>query len=478
MSDRPPSRPSSSARSSLARSRPHQPDAAAKNGSGGIRPLQNLLSLKEELFLQALEEVRREHDGFELRAGLKGIQLLDWADSTLHLEVPHEFSRRLFDRSVRPCLEASLKVLTGTVIRLRLHVKNAANPPVPRRVRAYRTGRADLSDFIQDPANRRAYGLVMEYTNGKPLFDPFLVCGPSRCGKTHLLRGLFETLRAGENEPGSVIYMTAPVFSRAFRATRYRRRLDSFKLEMDAPRILILDDLHRIATMPATQREVAQLLERRQMRAHLTLFGSREHPDRIQGFDAALRSRLLGGMVVPMRSLSPERLARHLETRLKRRGVRLDRSVIERAVHLSEGNPITAETIILNALAVARNQRRPLTAASIAPPRFPPGMEGPDGRRIDGITDRIAAFFGVSAADLRSPRKVRRALAPRRLLALALRQGFALTSAEIGRYLGGRSVSTVTVLLRQAKALLEEDPSLREMFQHCLNEANHGPGGE
>jgi chromosomal replication initiation ATPase DnaA len=477
MSDRPPARASSSAPSSLAPSRPDQPEAAG-NGSGGIRPQQSLLSLKEELFLQALEEVRREHDGVELRAGLKGIQLLDWADSTLHLEVPHEFSRRLFDHSVRPFLEASLKTLTGTVIRLRLHVKNAASHPAPKRVRRYRTGRADLSDFIQDPANRRAYGLVMEYTTGKPLFDPFLVCGPSRCGKTHLLRGLFEKLRAREDDPGSVIYMTAPAFSRAFRATRYRRRLESFKLEMDAPRILILDDLHRIATMPATQRAVVQLLERRQMRAHLTLFGSREPPDGIHGLDASLRTRLQGGMLATMRRLSPESLARHLKSRLKRRGVRLDQSVIERAVHLSEGNPITAETLILDAVAVARNQRRPLTTASIAPPCLPTGADGPDWRRIAGITDRIAAFFGVSTADLRSPRKVRRALAPRRLLALALRQGFALTSAEIGRYLGGRSVSTVTVLLRQGKALIEEDPSLREMFQHCLNEADHEPGRE
>jgi len=478
MSDHPLSRSSSSAPTSPACSSPRRHESTADGERGAGRPRQSLLSLKEELFLQALEAVCREHDGVELRAGLKGIQLLDWADSTLHLEVPYEFSLRLFDRAVRPWLEASLKALTGTVIRLRLHVKNVPDQPARKRVRGFRTRRADLNDFIQDQSNRMAFRLVMQYTTGKPLFDPFTVCGPPQCGKTHLLRGLFEILRGREDDSGSVIYMTAPLFSRAFRATRYRRRLESFCSEMDAPRILILDDLHRLSTMPATQRAVAGLLERRQMRAHLTLFGSREPPDGIHGLDAGLRTRLLGGMVVSMQLLKPDSLARHLEIRLRRRGVRLDRSVIERAVELSENHPITAETVVLDALAEARSQRRPLTADAIAPPRVLPSPEGPDWRRIAGITDRIAAYFGVSAADLRSPRKVRRALAPRRLLALALRQGFALTSAEIGRYLGGRSVSTVTVLLRQGKALLEEDPSLRETFLHYLDDSDHEAGQE
>ena len=330
----------------------------------------------------------------------------------------------------------------------------------------------DLNDFILDEGNRMAHRLLMHYRDGSPLFDPLVIHGPARCGKTHLLRG-FLALMKHQAGPGAVVYLTASMFSRAYRATLYRRRLDSFRAEMDEPRVLLLDDSQDLDTMPGTQREIVRLLDRRQARGFRTVVAGREPPASHTGLEDALRSRLSGGVVVPVKVLDSGSVASHLKTRLLKRGVRVDRSVLDRAVVLADGHPITAETLVLDALAEARQMHRPLTAADMEPPVAGNGFPGsPEDRsgQMDRLTGQVAGYFGVSASDLRSPRKVRRALMPRRVLALILRRGLALTSAEIGRYLGGRSISTVTVLLRQGKALAVEDDGLRAMVEHWLLE--------
>ncbi len=436
-------------------------------GSKGEPPRQHRYSLKEELFIRALDQVRRSHPGVEVSAGLKGVKLLDWADSTLHLEVPHEFSRTLFEKTVRPLLESALASMTGTDIRLRLHVAQASPFSGRRRIRSFRTRRANLADFLQDDGNRMVYRLVMDYRNARPLFDPLVIHGASQCGKTHLLRGFLALIRAEEGA-GAVKYMAAPVFGRAYRATLYRRRIESFREEMNAPRILVLDEMHALESLPGAQAEIARLLERRQVLGQSTILASHHPPDGIEGLIPALASRLLGGMVVRLPRLRPETLMAYLKSRLLKRGVRLDPGILERAVNLGEGHPNTAESILLNAVASAREARRPVTLDGVLPLQPPGPDSGPDWNRIVRLTARIAGYFGVTVADLQSPRKVRRALVPRRLLALALRREFALTSSEIGRYLGGRSLSTVTVMLRQARALLEEDASVQELFSHLL----------
>lgn len=439
-------------------------------------PRPHRYSLKEELFIRALDQVRLSHPGVEVSAGLKGVKLLDWADSTLHLEVPHEFSRTLFEKAVRPLLESALASLTGTDIRLRLHLAQAGPFPERRRIRSFRTRRANLADFLQDDGNRMVYRLVMDYRKARPLFDPLVIHGVSQCGKTHLLRGFLALMKA-EVGAGSVKYMTAPVFGRAYRATLYRRRVESFREEMNSPRILVLDEMHGLESLPGAQAEMARLLERRQILGHSTILASRQPPDRIEGLIPALATRLHGGMVVRLHRLRPGTLVAFLKSRLLKRGVRLEPGILERAVHLGEGHPNTTESILLKAVASAREARRPVTLDCVLPLPAPGPDPGPDWKRIVHITSRVGGYFGVTVADLQSPRKVRRALAPRRFLALALRRGFALTSSEIGRYLGGRSLSTVTVMLRQARALLEEDASLRELFAHLLpdlEEERHG----
>jgi chromosomal replication initiator protein len=234
---------------------------------------------------------------------------------------------------------------------------------------------------------------------------------------------------------------------------------------VDRPRILVIDELDRLATMPATQRELVRVLERRQARGNATLFAAREHPGRLAGLEEALRTRLLGGMVAQMKPPHPATVLARVKARLAKRGIRTETGVLARAVELGGGHPVAAETIVLEAAVAARSKGRPLVADQLVSPPRPEAADGPGSSRIDRLTARVSTYFAVSAADLRSPRKVRRALEPRRFLALLLRRAAGLRSAEIGCYLGGRSVSTVTALLRQGAALLERDPALREFFE-------------
>jgi chromosomal replication initiator protein len=326
-----------------------------------------------------------------------------------------------------------------------------------------------LRDFVRDENNRAAYRMLLEHGNGKGLFDPFLVHGPTGCGKTHLLRGFLDVVSAARSR-GRSAYLTAEAFGRAYRASLYRRRVEAFRAEMDAPSVLVIDDLGGLAGLEGTQREVVRLLERRGGLGHVTVFGARDLPDRISGLIPPLATRLDGGLVVGMKPARAASVVGHLKARLAKRGIRVERGVLERAVELAKGQPLTAETMVLEALVGARAARRPLTVEAVTDAMPPPASGEPDPGGVDRLAERVSAFFGVTVEDLRSPRKVRRALAPRRLLALGLRRAFELTSARIGRYLGGRSVSTVTAMLRRARADIEADSALGSVLEQMVKD--------
>lgn len=436
-------------------------------------PRQGCYSLKEELFLDALDRLRRGRSDVEMAVALRGLQLLDWSDSTLHLRVPHAFSHSLFEKAVRPHLESELKRMTGAVVRVRLHVGpgvGGESENRPRRGRKNRIAAPGLRDFIRDENNRVACQMLLRYRDGKALFDPFVLHGPMGCGKTHLLRGILDAVPAARPR-ARVAYMTAGGFGRAYRANRFRRRVEAFRAEMDAPALLVIDELDDLGNLEGTQREIVRLLERRSERGDATVFGSRDLPDRIPGLIPSLATRLQAGMVVGMKPVEPASLVNHLKSRLAKRGIRVERAVLERAVVVARGHPLSAESVVLSALVTAREARRPLTAAAVSEAAPPAAAGGTEPERVARVTERVSAYFGVTAEDLRSPRKVRRALAPRRFLALALRQAFGLTSARIGRWLGGRSISTVTAMLRQARADVATDAALGDMLDQVVKEA-------
>src|SRR4029079_10574784 len=121
----------------------------------------------------------------------------------------------------------------------------------PRRGRRW----LKLTDFIVGPCNRVAHAAAMSVVEAPgECANPLVLHGPVGTGKTHLLEGVYSALRRSHPD-WRVLYLTSEEFTHRLLAAMRPDRLGGFRKQFRDQDVLLIDDLHFLATKKATQVE-------------------------------------------------------------------------------------------------------------------------------------------------------------------------------------------------------------------------------
>jgi chromosomal replication initiator protein len=181
-------------------------------------------------------------------------------------------------------------------------------------------------------------------------------------------------------------------------------------------------------------------------------------PRHLANLPARLASRLAGGLVVRLETLSaPSRLA-VLEDRAQRRQLAVGRDVLAwLAEHLTGGGR-QLEGAIARLETLARLNDQPLDVATVAEQfRTEAEVSRPT---VERIVQRVGGYFRVEPRQLQSRRRSRQVLLPRQVGMYLARQLTGLSLEQIGAYFGGRDHSTVLHACRKVEQALTEDAVL------------------
>jgi chromosomal replication initiator protein len=218
----------------------------------------------------------------------------------------------------------------------------------------------------------------------------------------------------------------------------FRRR---YRLETD---LLLVDDLHSISRAKATQEEFFNLMN------HIASTGRRmaitcDRPiDSLEGLEERIRSRLSGGLAIPMERPSAEGRVAILAIKLKRRGILLPENVLKDLSLSTEGCVRTLEGLV-NRLAFmhrsgcldAQSIRQMIKDVPVAPVRL----------TSSDIMNEVAKRYNLTLEDLRSKSRSRVQVSARRESMRRMKEELGLSLSEIGR-LHLRDHSTVVHALR------------------------------
>ena len=272
---------------------------------------------------------------------------------TLHVGFPHFYFAAWFSQHKRDLFEQALSCRFADEQLPHIEYEQPALGPAMGHVQAWPSQHAGRQATEQqgsgmvrppDPAapkneNDAFTAFIANAKNAFPLaaakeiaeqradvaYNPFLLCGRSGTGKSHILRSMAATLR--QSQTGNrVILASAARFCADNPA--WVRHPEIFWQQCD---VLLLDDIQDLAGQTAWQQKLVSCMDacphtaNQGSRAGQMVFACTGQPQALKTLDERLRSRLESGLVVELMEPDLDVRMRYLQATCKERNMNLSR---------------------------------------------------------------------------------------------------------------------------------------------------------
>ena len=334
--------------------------------------------------------------------------------------------------------------------------------------------------FVAGSANEMALGVARQVAsaaaNNVVTFNPVYIHSSVGLGKTHLLNAIAWAAGASDTSR-NIVYLTADHFMYHFITAVKHQSALAFKEWLRRIDLLLIDDMQFLQGKSAT--EFGHTLSTLISGTKQVVVAGDAPPRDLEMLDDRVRSRLSGGLVIPITPFDPELRRAIVQKRADQAVSRFSglsfpapvidfiaRSIVSHGRDLDgavnrlvAANQLTGEPVTV---ALAEKTLQDLIRA-----RETPRV------RIEDILKIVARHYKVPRNELLSSRRSRDVVRPRQI---AMYLAKALTSRslpEIGRRFGGRDHTTVLHSVRKVEQLMAQDGALTqeiELLRRMLEE--------
>ncbi|WP_297102936.1 chromosomal replication initiator protein DnaA [uncultured Devosia sp.] len=339
--------------------------------------------------------------------------------------------------------------------------------------------RMTFDSFVAGAANEMALGVARQIANAAinnaVTFNPVYIHSTVGLGKSHLLNGIAHAV-AEADPTKNIVYLTADHFMYHFITAVQRQSALGFKEWLRRVDLLLIDDMQFLQGKSAT--EFGHTLGALLTGAKQVVVAADAPPRDLEMLDERVRSRLSGGLVVPIspfdHELRRDIVQRRADQVNARFGMQFPSAVIDyiaRAV-VSHGRDLDGA---VNRLVAANQLTGELITVPLAEKTLADLIRARDAKRvrIEDILKIVSRHYKVPRNELLSARRSRDVVRPRQI---AMYLAKALTSRslpEIGRRFGGRDHTTVLHSVRKVEQMIKDDLELGqeiELLKRMLEE--------
>ncbi len=247
--------------------------------------------------------------------------------------------------------------------------------------------------------------------------------------------------------------MTAEQFTNEFITALRHKKIDEFRARYRRLDLLAIDDVHFLAAKKATQEEFLHTFNTIASAGRQVVLASDAHPRMVGELNEQLVSRFLAGMVVKVQA--PDQATR-LEILRRRAGqLRLvvAGEVLEYIAMHVRGSVRELEGAVLKLAAVAALEGGTVTL-TMANDAMADHLARTDSSvTLGDIEAAVAAFFGITPADIHSSRRTRTVSVARMVSMFLARRHTRMSFPEIGRFMGKNHSSAVLAVQRMEELL-------------------------
>jgi chromosomal replication initiator protein len=438
------------------------------------------------------------------------LELEELVDDVVHLSVPTRFLCSWIQSNYAERILESFRAESSAIARLHLTVRvnGQARPrmtPPPAEIgaaapmvaatptagasvmRLPREGMAPKGDalsgsaldpkmtfdsFVPGAPNEIALGVAKQVAsavaNGTVSFNPVYVHSTVGLGKSHLLNAIAWAAGAADSTR-NIVYLTADHFMYHFITAVQRQSALGFKEWLRRVDLLLIDDMQFLQGKSAT--EFGHTMGALLTGAKQVVVAGDSAPRDLEMLDERVRSRLSGGLVVPINSFDTD-LRRAIvgkraeQAAFRFAGVNFPAPVLDyiARVVVSHGRDLDGA---INRL-VAANQ---LTGEEITIPLAEKTLgdliRSREARRvrIEDILRIVSRHYKVPRNDLLSSRRSRDVVRPRQIAMYLAKSLTSRSLPEIGRRFGGRDHTTVLHSVRKVEQMMKDDSELTQEIE-------------
>ncbi|MBN2456445.1 MAG: chromosomal replication initiator protein DnaA [Sedimentisphaerales bacterium] len=334
---------------------------------------------------------------------------------------------------------------------------------IEKKIRNGRTGieagqnrklKLGLETFVVGRSNELAYNAAKAVIREeKSPFNPLFVHGGYGVGKTHLLQGICNAV-SQDRPQAQWLYLSAEDFVNQFVLALKTKKLEAFRSRIRQTDLLAIDDIHFLASKPSTQEEFLHTFNTIDLAGRQVVMGSDAHPKMIGQLSEKLVNRFISGMVVKInppdlqtRCQICKQYIRNIKAQVPEKVIRYVAEHLRTNVRELEG-----ALLKLTALSSLGNQKIDLNLAKQALTehlaRTDPMVH------ISDIESAVAAYFGITPANIHSSRKGRTVAMARHFSMYLARKHTKMSSSEVGRVMGNKNHATVLLACKKLEDLI------------------------
>ena len=426
---------------------------------------------------------------------LRPIQCVGQEGPVLQLRAPNSYVRLWFESNYLDAVLDEIRAASGLPLRVEFSVETAAGERAPRAAEAplpppvgspppsatpvpdsdpetaalsmpaetaTLNPRYTFDTFVAGPSNQLAFAASQAAANAfPPKYNPVFICGGVGLGKTHLLHAIGHA-QVGLRPGARIVYISSERFMNeyvnAIRSgkmhefrTRYREGID----------VLLVDDVQFLAGKDGTQDEFFHTFNALHDSHKQIVLTADRKPHEISDIADRLRTRFAWGLLADIEPPELEVRIAILRKKAAVENIHLPDDVALFIASSIKSNVRELEGALIRLAAYASLSKRTIDLAfaqetlggALARPR--------EHLTVDTVIKAVAGYYGVKAADLKSPRRHRSVAGPRAVAMYLARQHTKDSYPDLGRAFGGKHHTTVISAVEKIQERLKDDPGLR-----------------
>ncbi|MBN1256603.1 MAG: chromosomal replication initiator protein DnaA [Planctomycetes bacterium] len=305
----------------------------------------------------------------------------------------------------------------------------------------------------------RAAAYAVSLDPGKA-YNPLFIHGSVGMGKTHLLQACYQLIK--ETHPSlNVVYLSCEAFIHDIEKATERDELQSFYNKYLHADVLIVDNVHFLASRPGAQSALFHVFNNLFNSHKQIVFSSTVSPKSMENISETLLSRFKWGLIVELGVPTMEMRLAIINQKSAEYDLQLPEKIRCFLAQNVSGNIRELNGALLKLLGYVSllNQDLDLTIVKEVLREYLPAADNRN-LTIEEIQRATCEIFNISYEDMLSKKRARSLVLPRHIAMFLVREITTASLEEVGFHFGRRDHSTVKYGCERIIGMMEADPKI------------------
>ena len=406
-------------------------------------------------------------------------------EGELTIETPDEFFKNwILDHYMSIIQDLSLKENPNATIAISVNVSLTPEPTQqalsPRQTinrggstqqsRLSLNSRFSFNNFVIGPSNRFAFAACQAVAESPAKsYNPLFLYSRVGLGKTHLMQAIAHEIK--NKQPHlKYAYLSSETFTNELISAIQHRSTSQFREKYRNIDVLMIDDIHFIAGKEATQEEFFHTFNALHNSHKQIIISSDRHPKEIANLEERLSSRFAWGLTADIQPPDFETRVAILKKKLEREPIAVPDEVIVFIANEIKTNIRELEGALIRVVAYSLLEESPVSLEIAKTVLKDMVQQTAKIINMDMIQKKVAEFYNLSIAELKSKRRSRNIILPRQVCMYLSRKLTNLSLPEIGAAFGGKDHTTVLHSFKKIEKDLKTNKELNISVEKLLTQ--------